>query len=169
MGILRVRNICAALACLVCGRGWRRPANYDVKTMNFDLWCQEQAHLAPDRCDKRLPEDEKTFEAYRAKIERYEIPYLKKKQNEIAIDRNILNNDPVDNPLTRIRTAQAQDRNAPALTVAAAKAADVTNLLRHHVSEPETRLVRRCWRRASGKKSNIFCSRSPVPKAERSG
>ena len=31
---------------------------YDVKTINFDLWCQEQANLPPDRCDKRLPADE---------------------------------------------------------------------------------------------------------------
>ena len=52
--------------------------------MNFDLWCQEQAHLPPDRCDKRMPEDEKTFEAYRAKIEQYEIPYLQQKKNDIS-------------------------------------------------------------------------------------
>ena len=53
--------------------------NYDVKTMNFDLWCQEQAHLPATRCDKRTPEDEKTFEAYRAQIERYEVPYLQQR------------------------------------------------------------------------------------------
>ena len=75
--------------------------NYDVKTMNFDLWCQEQQHLDPDRCDKRLPDDEKQFEAYRATIERYEIPYLQEKQNAVALDRNILNKDPVDNPITQ--------------------------------------------------------------------
>ena len=40
--------------------------------MNFDLWCQEQAHLPIARCDKRTPEDEKTFEAYRAQIEQCE-------------------------------------------------------------------------------------------------
>lgn len=41
--------------------------NYNIEGMNFDMWCQEQAHLPPDRCDKRTPEDEKTFEAYRLK------------------------------------------------------------------------------------------------------
>ena len=82
--------------------------NYDVKTMNFDLWCQEEAQLPADRCDKRLPADEQTFEAYRDKIERYEIPYLQQKSNDADIDRNILHNDPVDNPLQNDNLAAAQ-------------------------------------------------------------
>jgi hypothetical protein len=82
-------------------------SNYAVKTINFDLWCQEQQHLAPDRCDKRTPEDEKDFEAYRAKIEQYEIPYLQQKQNDIALDRNILNKDPVDNPISQDSQTQS--------------------------------------------------------------
>lgn len=73
---------------------------YDVKTINFDLWCQEQAQLPPDRCDKRLPEDEAQFEAYRAKIEKYELPYLKAKEKEQSFDTNILHNDPIDHPTT---------------------------------------------------------------------
>ena len=73
---------------------------YDVPEMNFDLWCQEQQHLPPDRCDKRLPEDDAAFNAYREKIERYEIPYLQDQQRRIDIDRTILHNDPVDNPQT---------------------------------------------------------------------
>jgi len=87
---------CACMSAAAFGQG----ANYDVKTMNFDMWCQEQQHLDPDRCDKRLPEDEKVFEDYRAKIERYEIPYLQEKQKAIALDRGILNKDPVDNPIS---------------------------------------------------------------------
>jgi hypothetical protein len=83
------------------GAAFAQGANYPVKSMNFDLWCQEEQHLDPDRCDKRLPEDEKVFEAYRATIERYEIPYLKEKQDAISLDRNILNKDPVDNPITQ--------------------------------------------------------------------
>jgi hypothetical protein len=75
-------------------------SNYPVKSMNFDMWCQETQHLDPDRCDKHLAEDEQVFEAYRAKIERYEIPYLQEKQDSIALDRGILNKDPVDNPIT---------------------------------------------------------------------
>ena len=100
MGHFRTRWLAAALLALPMS-AFAQGANYDVKTMNFDLWCQEEQHLDPDRCDKRLPDDEKDFEAYRAKIERYEIPYLQEKQNDIALDRNILNKDPVDNPTSQ--------------------------------------------------------------------
>src|SRR5262249_35950163 len=82
--------------------------NYDVKTMNFDMWCQEQAHLPPERCDKRSDADEKEFEAYRAQIERYEVPYLQEKRNDLTLDRRILHNDPVDNPLQQDPEAQRQ-------------------------------------------------------------
>ena len=85
--------------------------NYDVKTMNFDLWCQEQAHLPAPRCDKRTPEDEKTFEAYRAQIERYEVPYLQQQQHDLTINRDIMHNDPVDNPVYQNPQAQTQDPN----------------------------------------------------------
>lgn len=85
--------------------------NYDVQGMNFDMWCQEEAHLPADRCDKRTPEDEKTFEAYRTKIEQYEIPYLKEKQNQLSIQRDIMQNDPVDNPVSQDPAAQTQNPN----------------------------------------------------------
>ena len=85
--------------------------NYDVKTMNFDLWCQEQAHLPAARCDKRSPEDEKTFQAYRAQIERYEVPYLQQRQHDLSINRDIMHNDPVDNPVHQNPQAQTQDPN----------------------------------------------------------
>ena len=78
----------------------QRNGNLPVKEMNFDLWCQEQAGLPVERCDKRSDPDEAAFEAYRAKIEQYEIPYLQQKQNDIQLDRNILNKDPVDNPIS---------------------------------------------------------------------
>jgi hypothetical protein len=81
---------------------------YDVKTMNFDLWCQETAKLDPDRCDKRLPDDEKNFEAYRAKVEKYEIPYLQRKEKAQLLDRNLLHADPVDNPIDKDYQAQTQ-------------------------------------------------------------
>jgi len=73
-------------------------ALFDVHEMNFDMWCQEQQHLPPDRCDKRLPEDDAAFNAYREKVERYEIPYLRERQRQIDINRTIMHNDPVDNP-----------------------------------------------------------------------
>jgi hypothetical protein len=83
--------------------------NYNLPGMNFDMWCQEQAHLSPDRCDQRTPEDESTFEAYRSKIDQYEIPYLKQEQAQLSIHRDIMQNDPVDNPLSQAPQAQTQD------------------------------------------------------------
>ncbi len=74
--------------------------NYDVKTINFDLWCQEQANLPPERCDQRLPEDEKKFEAFRATIEKYELSHLKDKEREANFDKNVMHNDPIDEPIT---------------------------------------------------------------------
>jgi hypothetical protein len=106
----------AALAVLTAGPAIAQPStgsNYDVKTMNFDLWCQETAGLPPERCDKRLPQDEQTFEAYRATIEKYEIPYLQEKRNEARIDRDILHNDPVDNPVKNNPAQQRQDPDQP--------------------------------------------------------
>ncbi len=58
------------------------------------------------------------FEAYRAIIERYEIPYLQEKQNQLQMNRDILHNDPVDNPVSKSPSAQQQIPNP-------AKAADV--------------------------------------------
>ena len=75
--------------------------NYKVDEMNFDLWCQEQAGLPPERCDKRSAADEAAFEAFRAKVEAYEIPYLQQKNKDLRIDRDILRGDPVDNPIDK--------------------------------------------------------------------
>ncbi len=104
MGLLLATGISAAWPAMAQG-------NYRVQTMNFDLWCQETVNLPVDRCDKRTPEDIATFEAYRAKIERYEIPYLQQKDNAIRLDRNILHSDPVDNPISKDPSQQRQDSN----------------------------------------------------------
>lgn len=88
-------------------------APYDLQTMNFDLWCQETQHLPPDRCDRRLPNDEAEFEAYRAKVEKYEIPYLQGRENGQQLDRAILHNDPVDNPVTQDPAAASQSPTSP--------------------------------------------------------
>jgi len=71
---------------------------YPLNEMNFDMWCQEEQHLPPARCDKRLPEDDAAFQAYRSNIENYEIPYLQRKHDEQTLNRVILHNDPVDHP-----------------------------------------------------------------------
>jgi len=70
-----------------------------VQTLNFDLWCQETEKLAPERCDKRLPEDDAAFEAYRAKVEKYEVPYLKNKQREQSLNRTLMHSEPTINPV----------------------------------------------------------------------
>ena len=118
MGFFRKKWLLAGLLALPAAAwapasSWAQGPNYDVKTMNFDLWCQEQAHLDPDRCDKRLPDDEQAFEDYRSKIEEYEIPYLQEKKDQITLDNNVLHNDPVDNPITQDPQSQTpqQQRN----------------------------------------------------------
>ena len=117
---LVVASIAAAL--LVSGAApifpaWaQRNGNYPVTEMNFDLWCQEQANLPPERCDKRTPEDNAAFEAYRAKVEAYEIPYLQQKQNAARLDRDIMRNDPVDRPLSKDPTPNQPNLNNPSTT-----------------------------------------------------
>ncbi len=95
----------------------QRNGNYPVQEMNFDLWCQEQAGLPAERCDKRTAQDEAAFEAYRAKVEAYEIPYLQQKQNAARLDSDILRNDPVDRPISKNPTPDRPDLNTPSTTV----------------------------------------------------
>ena len=102
----------AALAALMALPVHAQSTRYDVKTINFDLWCQEQANLPPERCDKRTPEDEKTFEAYRAKIEKYEIPYLQRKQDEQQLNRTIIHDEPLESPVYK-DNAQKGDNPTP--------------------------------------------------------
>jgi hypothetical protein len=99
----------AALAVLVALPAHAQSTRYDVKTINFDLWCQEQAKLPADRCDKRTPEDEKTFEAYRDKIEKYEIPYLERKDHDQQLDRTVLHADPLSSPVYKDNAQQGQN------------------------------------------------------------
>jgi len=73
---------------------------YNVQTINYDLWCQETEGLPPDRCDKRLPEDDAKYEAYRNAVEKFEIDYLKRKDADQNLSRVIIHADPVpsENP-----------------------------------------------------------------------
>jgi hypothetical protein len=85
--------------------------------MNFDLWCQEQAGLPVERCDKRTAQDEATFNAYRAKVEAYEVPYLQRKNAAARLDTDILRNDPIDRPISKDPTPNRPDLNTPSTTV----------------------------------------------------
>ncbi len=71
---------------------------YPLQEINFDMWCQEERHLPPERCDKRLPQDDADYRAYVAKIETYEIPYLQRQQDEQNFSREVIHHDPVDHP-----------------------------------------------------------------------
>jgi len=115
MAMKRILLAAAALAALALPAG-AQSSRYDVQTINFDLWCQETQHLPPDRCDKRLPADEAAFNDYRAKVEKYEIPYLKGQETGAQLNRTILHSDPVDHPVTQDPSAaqqQAVSPNAP--------------------------------------------------------
>ena len=90
--------LCAALLAGAALPADAQQTRYPVKTMDFDLWCTEQAHLSPDRCDQRLPDDVQKFEAYRKIIEKYEIPYLQDRDQKLRFDRDIMHNDPIDKP-----------------------------------------------------------------------
>ncbi len=112
------RALLAALLLTAAGPALaQRNGNYQVMQMNFDLWCQEQAGLPVERCDKHTPQDIATFEAYRAKVEAYEIPYLQRKNSAARLDRDILRNDPVDNPVTKDLGGQRPDLNTPSTSV----------------------------------------------------
>jgi hypothetical protein len=77
-----------------------KPTRFDVQGINFDLWCQETEGLPATRCDKRLADDEAKYEAYRDRIEKYELPYLKRKNSDQDLNRIIIHADPVpsENP-----------------------------------------------------------------------
>jgi len=120
MNRLLVTSVAAAVlmsgSALISGSASaQRNGNFPVTEMNFDLWCQEQAGLPPERCDKRTPEDNAAFEAYRSKVEAYEIPYLQQKANAARMDRDILRNDPVDNPQNK-DPSQRPDLNGPSVS-----------------------------------------------------
>jgi hypothetical protein len=84
-----------------------------MKTMNFDLWCQEQAKLPASRCDKRTPEDEKAFESHQTALEHYDVPYRSSQYDQTRINRDIMNSDPIDNPHKDNLGVQRQDPDVP--------------------------------------------------------
>ena len=96
---LRLGIFALAATAFVSGHALaQNSGSVPLTNMNFDMWCQEEQHLAPERCDKRLPQDNAAFEAYRAKIEDYEVPYLQQRQEKANMNQVILHNDPVDHP-----------------------------------------------------------------------
>jgi len=98
--MMRSSMVAAAIFAAFAARADAQPSAGAVPLtdMNFDMWCQEEAKLPPDRCDKRLPEDDAAFTAYRDKIQNYEYQYLRQRNQTENLDRTLLHNDPVDHP-----------------------------------------------------------------------
>lgn len=69
---------------------------YNVKNMDFDLWCQQTQRYDNDRCAARRPEDVKAFEDYRTAVERYELDFLKQQQRDDQF-RALTTRDPLQN------------------------------------------------------------------------
>lgn len=68
----------------------------NVRTLDFDLWCQQTQRYSIDRCTARRDEDMKAFDDYRTAIERYELDYLKQVQKDQDV-RLRQNRDPLQN------------------------------------------------------------------------
>jgi hypothetical protein len=85
-------------ACLAAPVAVAQTRHLDFAPMNFDLWCQEHMHYAPERCDKRLPEDDAAFQAYANKIEGYETQQLNSQARDRRLNNTLLRSDPSANP-----------------------------------------------------------------------
>jgi hypothetical protein len=72
--------------------------NYNVQVLSFDAWCQDVRRYDPDRCDRREPADEEAFVAYRATVERYELPYLKRQQAEADLNNRVIDHEVSQKP-----------------------------------------------------------------------
>lgn len=66
---------------------------YNVEIQSFDMWCQETQHYDPDRCDARAAADVDEYDHWRATIERYQIPYLKRVEQEENLQSSIIQRD----------------------------------------------------------------------------
>jgi hypothetical protein len=82
--------------------------DYGLVAMNFDLWCQEEEHLPVHRCDQRTAADEKAFEDFQHEISPYEAQNLRAAEQEMQLRRDFMENDPIDNPVTRDPLAPIQ-------------------------------------------------------------
>jgi hypothetical protein len=70
--------------------------SYNVKNMDFDLWCQQTQRYDISRCEARRAEDVKAFEDYRTAVERYELDFLKQQQRDNEF-RAQTSRDPLQN------------------------------------------------------------------------
>ena len=84
----------AALAAVQVGaQPLTTPQNFGIRTMSFELWCQQLQRLSAERCMQRRPEDLKAFNEYRQIVERYELQHLRQVQKDRDLDT--LTHDPM--------------------------------------------------------------------------
>jgi hypothetical protein len=93
---MRFRLACGLVLSLLPVAGGPEAAGYNVQILSFDMWCLENKHYDPARCDARQPDDVAAFEEYRATVERYELPYLKRMEEERELQTRILEHDSSD-------------------------------------------------------------------------
>lgn len=88
----------ALLIGVAAAGGHASARDYGLVAMNFDLWCQEEAHLPVSRCDQRTAVDENAFENFQRVISPYEAQNLRAAKQEMELRRDFMDNDPIDNP-----------------------------------------------------------------------
>lgn len=89
------------------------PTSYRLPEMNFDMWCQETMHYSPERCDKRLPHDNKAFSKYRSIVEHFELERLKNRRANEERSQAIMHNDNLDNPGNNVPTFPGSSGTIP--------------------------------------------------------
>jgi len=67
--------------------------SYNIKTLSFDRWCQDEQHYPASRCEQRLSGDVVAFEDYRTRVERYDLQYEKDRTKQSDFERDVLRHD----------------------------------------------------------------------------
>jgi hypothetical protein len=87
----------AALLALPVSAGAQQ-SNYNVQVLSFDAWCQDVKRYPAERCEQRATEDQVAFADYRATVERYELPYLKRQQEEADLNNRVIDHEVSQKP-----------------------------------------------------------------------
>jgi hypothetical protein len=80
--VVLVLGLAAAPASAQQGTNQPPSRLLDVRSMTFELWCQETQQYPAERCEERRAADVRMFEDYRTAVERYELQYLKDREDE---------------------------------------------------------------------------------------
>ncbi len=99
--VLVATTLLFGLTAVAAAQPLSSPLNFNVKTMSFELWCQDTQHYPAERCQARRPEDVAAFENYRRLIERYELDYLKRVQKD-QNERTFTTRDPSQTVLDKV-------------------------------------------------------------------